>query len=315
MDYIVLDVEWNQGEQKQSGVPSFEIIEIGAIKLNEHFQMVDEYQSLVRPQIYDSMHKITEELVHLNMDDIKDARVFPVVIQEFLDWCGEDYIFCIWGVQDLSEIQKNMDYYELPPISHGPMKFYDVQKLYGMYKGNHKLRVSLSHAVEEESLLQEEVPFHRAYADAYYTAKIMQKIINLKLCRMISFDTYRIPATKKDQILWKFDTYTKFISKGYNEKTELLADKNIACIRCVFCEKALHKEIPWYTPNNGKHYYTIAKCAEHGFMKGKSRIRRNHEGHYFAVKTTKPVTGEEAQKIKERRLYKSDKKREENLLK
>lgn len=301
MDYIVLDVEWNQGEEKKSGVPSFEIIEIGAVKLNEHFQIVDEYQSLVKPQIYDSMHKITEELVHLNMEDMKNARPFQVVIQEFLRWCGTDYIFCIWGVQDLSEIQKNMDYYQLLSISRGPIKYYDVQKLYSIAYADGKQRSALSHAVEQQHLLEEAVPFHRAYADAYYTAKIFQRIVNHKLLRMVSFDTYHIPAQKKDQILWKFDTYTKFISQGYPTKAELLADKNVSCVRCIFCEKALHKEVPWYTLNNGKHYYTVAQCAEHGFMKGKHRIRKDQNGKYFVIKTTKPISAKEAQMIKERK--------------
>ena len=37
MNYIVLDVEWNQGEQKNAQIPYFEIIEIGAVKLNSEF--------------------------------------------------------------------------------------------------------------------------------------------------------------------------------------------------------------------------------------------------------------------------------------
>ena len=71
MNYIVLDVEWNQGENRHEHgshqVPSFEIIEIGALKLDEHLQIVDGYQSLIKPQIHASMNKITEELVHLNI--------------------------------------------------------------------------------------------------------------------------------------------------------------------------------------------------------------------------------------------------------
>lgn len=297
MNYIVLDVEWNQGEHKHGKIPSFEIIEIGALKLNEDLQIVDGYQSLIRPQIHASMHKITEELVHLNMEDIKDARPFTEVAAEFLKWCGPEYIFCIWGVQDLTEIQKNMDYYHMEPLSHGPIKYYDVQKLYSLACSDGKHRASLSHIVEAENLIEEEVPFHRAFGDAYYTALILQKIASPKILERVSFDTYRIPESKKEQVLWKFEGYTKFISQGYAEKAELLADKNVSCVRCIYCEKALHKTIPWYTPNNGKHYYTVAKCSEHGLMKGKNRVRKNRDDKYFVIKTTRPVDETEADMI------------------
>ena len=299
MNYIILDLEWNQGPHKSgsSDLPTFEIIEIGAVKLNEQFQIVDSYQSLVKPQLYNIMHKYTAEIVNLNMADLQDARCFPEVAAEFLDWCGKEYLFCIWGVQDLTEFQKNMDYYQMEPLSNGPMKYYDVQKLYSLACEDGKSRASLSHVVEVENMLEEEVPFHRAFGDAYYTARIFQKIKNSNLLERISFDTYRVPMSKKEQILWKFDNYTKFISQGYEEKAELMANKNISCIRCIFCEKALRKKIPWYTPNNGKHYYTVGKCSEHGFMKGKIRVRKTKDDKYYVVKTVKHVKEAEAQLI------------------
>lgn len=303
MNYIVFDVEWNQGQYKHGShqVPSFEIIEIGALKLDEDLQIVDGYQSLIKPQIHDTMNKITEELVHLNMEDIKDARPFSAVMEEFLNWCGEDYIFCIWGVQDLTELQKNMDYYQMAPLSHGPLKYYDVQKLYSLACSDGKVRASLSHIVEEENLVEEEIPFHRAYGDAYYTALILQRIADPKLLERVSFDTYRIPESKKEQVLWKFDNYTKFISQGYSEKAKLMADKNVSCVRCIYCEKALRKKIPWYTPNNGKHYYTVAKCPEHGLMKGKNRVRKNKDDRYFVIKTTRHIDEAEAEMIMNRK--------------
>ena len=298
MNYIVLDLEWNQGQRPDlKDAPTFEIIEIGAVKLDGHFHIVDSYQSLIKPQIYDTMHKITAELVNLNMEDLQKARKFTEVAAEFLKWCGDEYLFCIWGVQDLTEFQKNMDYYQMKHLSNGPLKYYDVQKLYSLACEDGKVRTSLSHVVEEENLLEDEVEFHRAFGDAYYTARIFQKIQNADLLERVSFDTYRITESKKEQILWKFDKYTKFISQGYSEKAELMADKNVSCVRCIYCEKALRKKIHWYTPNNGKHYYTVAKCTEHGLMKGKLRIRKTKDEKYYVVKTVKHIKEAEAEQI------------------
>ena len=38
MNYIVLDLEWNQGGEDAERHPAFEIVEIGAVKLNEQME-------------------------------------------------------------------------------------------------------------------------------------------------------------------------------------------------------------------------------------------------------------------------------------
>lgn len=298
MNYIVLDLEWNQGQRHDKrDVPTFEIIEIGAVKLDEQFRVVDTFQRLIKPRIYNTMHKITAELVNLDMRDLKGEEHFTKVAKEFLRWCGEDYIFCIWGVQDLTEFQKNMDYYRMEPLSKGPLKYYDIQKLYGLACEDGKARHSLSHVVEGECLLDEEMEFHRALGDAYYTALVFCKIQSDELLERVSFDTYRIPENKKEQVFWKFDNYTKLISEGYDGKSKLMSDKTITCVRCIYCDKALRKKIRWYSQNSGKHYYTVAKCSEHGLMKGKIRIRKSKDDKYYAIKTVKNISEEEADLI------------------
>lgn len=302
MDYIVMDLEWNQGSHREAepGTPGFEIIEIGAVKLNERFELTDRYQRLIKPQIYMTMHKVTQELVNLRISDLKREARFPEVAADFLRWCGEDYIFCSWGVQDLTEFQRNMDYYQMDRLSEGPLKYYDIQKLYSLYKGEPHARHALSAAVAEEGLEEKKIPFHRALGDAYYTARLFERIRNEALLQRVSFDTYRIPFDRKHQISWQFDDYSKFISIGYEEKAEILRNKNIACVRCIYCNKALRKKLPWYSNNNGKHYYTVAKCPEHGLMKGKIRIRKSHDDRYYAVKTVKHIGEEEAKQIVEK---------------
>lgn len=308
MDYIVLDLEWNQGQKPRPKVdaPLFEIIEIGALKLNENFELVDIYESLVKPQIHHSMHKITADLVHLKMSDLKGGRPFELVAKEFLDWCGEDYTFCIWGVQDLTEWQKNMEYYHMSPLSNGPIPYYDVQKLYGIYSGDKKKRAALHNVVEAEQMVEEDVSFHRALGDAYYTARVLKHIANDDLLKMLSFDTYHIPADKRKQIYWKFDDYTKFISRGFYERAEMMGDKGVSCMKCIHCERSLRKKVPWFTPNNGKHYYTIAECRKHGLMKGKIRVRRSKDEKYYVIKTIKAISKQEAEEVLSKKKKQKD---------
>ena len=106
MEYIVLDLEWNQSNTgKEDAVEKlpFEIIEIGAIKLNKERVMVSEFNELIKPQVYHEMHKITSKLIHIQMQELERGRPFPEVGGDFVRWCGqEEYLFCTWGTLDRS---------------------------------------------------------------------------------------------------------------------------------------------------------------------------------------------------------------------
>ena len=86
-NYIVFDLEWNQGktvkERNGKSLP-FEIIEIGAVRLDENRNRTGEFSRLVRPQVYKKMHKITEDLIHISMEDLQSGDDFVTVITDFL---------------------------------------------------------------------------------------------------------------------------------------------------------------------------------------------------------------------------------------
>ena len=82
MNYIVFDLEWNQspgGKKYSNSRLPFEIIEIGAIKLNKERVMVSEFNELIKPQVYHEMHKITSKLIHIQMQELERGRPFPEV--------------------------------------------------------------------------------------------------------------------------------------------------------------------------------------------------------------------------------------------
>ena len=119
MDYVVLDLEWNQASDSRDArnrLLTFEIIEIGAVKLNSRMEIVDTFEELIRPQVYDTMHHITEKLIGIHMKDLSGCRMSDVVMKDFLAWCGEDFMFGTWGSQDLTELQKNMRFFGMEPL-------------------------------------------------------------------------------------------------------------------------------------------------------------------------------------------------------
>lgn len=311
MNIIVMDLEWNQNslgkKDRDSEKPVFEIIEIGAVKLNEKFEIIDQFSQLIKPQIYHTMHKITADLIQLQMKELKKGKNFSVVIKEFIDWCGEDYMFATWGPLDLLELQRNMKYYDLGPLSDKPMKYYDVQKLFSLGIIKEKTRKTLEFAIDYFEI-EKEIPFHRAFSDAYYTAEVFQKLANPDILQYISFDTFQIPSNKKEEIKIQFPGYLKYISRGFLTKSEVMNDREVASTKCYLCHKNLKKKMRWHSPN-GKNYYSISLCDVHGYLKYKVRIRKAENGNYYAVKTSKFITEEKMKKLQEE--WKKNKKRPE----
>ena len=140
MDYIVMDLEWNQNPYgKNNNHPDipFEIIEIGAVKVNDDLE------------------------VHLTMEELNSGEDFRKVIRNFLNWCGDDYIFCTWGSMDLTELQKNMKHYGMERILEFPLFYVDLQKMYSLCYEDGHIKRTLSYAVEELNIKEDE-QFHRA---------------------------------------------------------------------------------------------------------------------------------------------------------
>ncbi|MEG2699668.1 MAG: 3'-5' exonuclease, partial [Hungatella sp.] len=132
-NYIVFDLEWNQSPQgKDNSIEElpFEIIEIGAVKLDENFQSISEFHKLVLPKVYQQMHYKISEVTHMNMAQLRlEGEEFREVVAEFMAWCGTEFRFCTWGSMDLTELQRNMHYYQIPNPWVVPLLYYDIQKL------------------------------------------------------------------------------------------------------------------------------------------------------------------------------------------
>ena len=66
MNYIIFDLEFNQQHPEDVVIdapkPSllFEIIQIGAIKLNKNFETIGTFNSLIKPNIHKRLHPYVE---------------------------------------------------------------------------------------------------------------------------------------------------------------------------------------------------------------------------------------------------------------
>lgn len=311
MDYVVLDLEWNQASDNRdarSRLLTFEIIEIGAVKLNSRMEIIDTFQELICPQVYEEMHSVTEQLIGIHMEELQGQRKFTEVAGDFLKWCGTDFMFGTWGPQDLTELQRNMRFFGMEPLGTGPVRFYDIQKLFSIAYEDQKSRRSLEYAVDFLNI-EKDGAFHRALSDAWYTARVLQMIKDPVALQRFSYDTFVLPKSHRDEVHVVFDDYAKYISRPFVDKEELMADREVISTRCYLCHKNLRRKVRWFTPN-GRHYYSLSYCDKHGWMKGKIRIKKAENDMVYAVKTTKFISEEEREQILGRKEHVRELRRE-----
>lgn len=312
MNYILLDLEWNQAGDKSRENPEipFEIIEIGAVKMDAKGRVLGEYSALIRPQVYPELFYRVREVVRISVEELeREGRPFCEVLGEFMAWCGEDFIFCTWGSMDLTEFQKNIVYYGIKNPFPFPLYYYDIQKLYSLQYGDGKSRSALDTAVHELDL-ELDAPFHRALSDAWYTGLVMQNLRMHNLRKMVSVDYFRVPAGHEEEIYLVFDGYSKFVSMAYPSREEAMKAHNVTSMVCYRCGRSVRRRLNWFS-DQAKHYYGLAYCPVHGWLKGKIRVKHPvGSDKVFMVKTQKLVSQDEAAKILVRHEQLRQKRRE-----
>lgn len=324
-NYIVFDLEWNQCADGKAGeIPGlpFEVIEIGAVKLNENFELLGEFSRFVRPEVYKKLHFKVLEIVHVGMEELRRrGEPFSEAIRDFFSWCEEDVagksaqtIFCTWGSMDLTELQRNLAYHGVKNPFPYPLLYYDVQKLYSrLYQDNCKDKLTLERALGELGLGASH-PFHMAIEDARYTGEILKKIDFCAVEAYLSLDYYRIPERPEDEIYLVFPEYAKYVSRGFQSREELIQNKTVTDLLCCRCNRMLKKKIRWFSVNQ-RNYLCLGSCPEHGAVRGKIRIRRAEDGRYYCVKTMRAAGEEEAVELAEKQAERTGKRREKMQLK
>ncbi len=104
--YIIFDLEatcW-PGKTNQTN----EIIEIGAVKLDESANQLSSFQSFVKPSKNPLLSDFCKELTHISQDQVDDAPCFSEAMIQFENWIQagefEETLLLSWGDYDRNQI-------------------------------------------------------------------------------------------------------------------------------------------------------------------------------------------------------------------
>ena len=179
MNYIVLDLEWNQPLSPQRMVREpfklgGEIIQFGAVRIDnlQDRNIAERYSEIVKPVFYTKMNKHVTEVTELTDDDLAGGRPFTEVCAEFLEWCGDDYAFITWGDADIYMLEDNMSIHDMD-IDVLP-ECYDAQLVFDDQITQEDRSFALSYAMWKFEIKPE--PSHDALNDAINTVEVMKRL-------------------------------------------------------------------------------------------------------------------------------------------
>lgn len=304
MDYIILDLEWNQPVSKNS-YPylkigdrfSNEIIEIGAVRIDSSFKTTDTFKAIVRPKYYKKLNSNVLKITQLDKDEIKEGQNFLDAILDFREWCGTDFSIFTWGRDDIYVLKQNLDFYgvDIRWISD----WYNLQAIYGIECFGNRNQRSLSSAIEHLGIEQSESKhFHDALDDAYYTAKVFLKL-DMERC------------IKEYDSVSNFETICRELEEPmlgpFSSKKEALRDKKVSNLVCPQCKLPLSGSMDWL--NHNDKYVRIANCPTHGPFLARLKFIKQSDGTLKAKRTIRKAPKEQLNLINRKREMKQEKAR------
>ncbi|MGN0136441.1 exonuclease domain-containing protein [Anaerotignum sp.] len=250
MKYIILDLEWNQAIKKLHLYLEGEIIQIGAVKLDESFKKIETFKIGIAPKYYKKLHWKVAELTHISEADFAYGFSFPTAFRYFKDWCGDEFTLLTWGNDDLRILRANLNLYKLDP--NWIPAAYNLQLIFDRQIAHENRQCSLLYAMEKINKVPLEA--HDALHDALNTYEVCQ---TLDLNRAFAdYSSYRKKKITPEYPNVAGQTSDAFI---YPSKKTAFKATSKQDIFCPCCNKTMdHME--WISQNDIK-YISLAKCT------------------------------------------------------
>lgn len=306
MNYIVLDMEWNQ---PWPGSPSSkkvlpvqirgEIIQIGAVRVTEEKEVADEFQIMIKPKYYRHLNRRVSKLTGIKETRLREEGVpFPEAIARFRDWCGEDIVFLTWGFDDIGILRENLQLHGLD--TRFTEKWYNAQMIFNAQTDGSNSQKALKTAMEIFGI-EASRPAHDALGDAYHTALICARL------------DLRRGAEEYDEALKSHENgfhgaelpgcIARKVFYDYADKRAALSamsgEENI----CPACGARMLGS-RWFA-QPGHRYMDLATCPEHGKFLIRVRLSQQPDGRVQVSRLTYEATSEAAEAYA-RRAEKAD---------
>ncbi len=272
MHYIVIDLEWNQtyhekamATQKELSIRlRGEVIQIGAVKLDEAKNLCGSYRITVKPKFYKKIHRHVMRLTGIDQAQLDHGVPLKEAMESFHRFCGDDAIFLTWGPDDMPMLFDNL---RANKLSYTFLdKYYDMQPMFNRETDGEKRQRSLEYAMEHFGI-EMNLPAHDALNDALFTARVAQRL-------NIAEGIRAADAATGDYLYEAIFGDADSGEVGFSTVEKALATSAMAAPVCPMCGKRLDMKEPMLHAK-GQKYQALYACEEHGEMMLCGAIRRN----------------------------------------
>ena len=285
--YIVVDLEWNQYPRwvrtptsREGVVMPHEIIQIGAVKVDGLFRVLDTFSIGVRLQGRRKLSKHVARVIQKTQEEIDQGVDFPVAYARFSDWSADSERFITWGTDDFRVFENNLSYYKMSGLD--PENWYDAQMIYAKQIRGDRVQTSLEKAAETLGV-EDNLMHHDALNDAYITVGVCGQ---LEMDR--GMEECRTPPPKpKPKNENRMFLQKKFVSAGSEGgfETRALAKQHVSAlpVNCPVCGAAMRLEAS--RVSSGDRWMKMGSCKVHGKHLIRYRVRHKNDGEFAWTRT------------------------------
>lgn len=221
MYYIIFDFEWNNAYNYKTRKGMNEIIEIGAVKLDEKLNIIDTFKQLIKPSVSKKLTGRFKDLTHITIEEIKQKGAdFDTAFKDFARWSQkEESVFMSWSDSDLYVLVDNFKRFRGTTRIDFIKYYADVQKYCMSYlpKEERINQISLIGFAQRFDIDVNVDGLHRALEDCYLTCRCFEKVYEpdsfKKFIRECGDDYF-------DRLIYKPYFLTTPSGSGFNIKNE-----------------------------------------------------------------------------------------------
>lgn len=176
--YAVLDLEMcripKMAGKGCSGLKT-ELIQIGAVLLDEAYRITDKFMTYVSPE-YGRIDSFIEKLTGIKNSDLSGAPEFEEAIKLFTSWLPEDAFLVTWSESDKAQLERETEAkrLDLPEMEKYSEKWIDCQKTFSKKVENDRCyKLSEALAIAD---IESDIGEHDALIDAKNTALLFAKM-------------------------------------------------------------------------------------------------------------------------------------------
>ena len=283
MNYVVVDLEWNQAMNSQASVFNKlpirlrgEIIEIGAVKLNEDMTPGEEFTVDVKPVYFKRMHYKVKKLTGFDKERLNNGLPFPEALAKFREWCGDGVTFLTWGYDDRGIMEQNIIIHDLD--WDWIEDWVNLQLIYSMQVSGDREQKSLASAMEHFGIEQTRVA-HDALGDAYNTGLVCSHLDmenGLRHYHETASRSGDLPSSgSSGPEPLKHDCISAFASKG-----DAFADCSLAAPACPICGAEM--QFSRWINQGDQRYMCLAECPQDGKLLLRIKFKHSDDGSYSA---------------------------------